>query len=207
MINVILVDDDVRFSHFIIGYLEHEKDITFSGYYENCEKALAGLEKISPDVILLDIDIPKKMSGIEAIPLFKEKLPQTKIVMFTKFDKENYLFEALKNGADGYLLKSSEPQKIIKIIKEMFHGQAPIDMTIANKLIHYFHQNPPIEPLTDRQKEILKKVAEGKTNRRIADELFISVSTVKFHIHNIYKILHVTNKAQAIAKALRDNII
>ena len=207
MIDVVLVDDDVKFSKFIIGYLEHEKDIRFCGYYKNCESALADLEDDLPDVILLDIDIPKKMSGIEAIPHFKEKLPDVKIVMFTKLDGEDYLFNALKNGADGYLLKSSKPEKIIKIIREMFNGQAPIDMTIANKLIQYFHQNPPVEPLTDRQTEILKKVAEGKTNRRIADELFISVSTVKFHIHNIYRILHVTNKAQAIAKAIKNKII
>lgn len=207
MIDVVLVDDEVGFSQFIIGYLENAEEIRFNGYFRDCEQALSELKDDIPDVILLDIDIPKKMSGIDAIPHFKKKFPETKIVMFTKFDGENYLFEALKNGADGYLLKSSPPEKIIKIIVEMFKGQAPIDMTIAYKLIDYFHKHPPVEPLTDRQTEILKKVAEGKTNKRIADELFISVSTVKFHIHNIYQILHVTNKAQAIAKAIKNKII
>ncbi|MHB2154071.1 response regulator [Calditrichota bacterium GD2] len=207
MIDVILVDDDREFSEYIIEYLKNAEDIRFCGYYEDCEKALEDIDNSLPDLILLDIVIPGKMSGIEAIPLFKEKLKDVTIAMLSKFDEKEYLFQALQNGADGYLLKSSGEEIIIKIIKEMNEGGAPIDMAIAKKLVEYFHQNPPSIQLTERQKQILEKLCQGMSNKQIANELFISLSTVKFHIRNIYQILHVTCKAQAAAKAIKNKLI
>jgi len=165
---------------------------------------------VFPDVLLLDINLPR-MTGLEAIPIFKGKWPDTKIIMLTILEDEFNIMTAIKNGADGYILKKTNPQKILDAIQQVYEGGAALTPMVAKQVLSFFQPVPKekqqLSALTKREHEILSCIVSGITNERIAAELFISTQTVRNHIKNIYEKLQVHSKAQVVAKALKEKMV
>lgn len=206
-IRITIVEDHREFREGLVSF------INFSPGYR-CETNFASVESaletsIECDVVLLDINLPGR-SGIEAIPLLKERDPDLKIIMMTIFDDSENIFNAMKAGADGYLLKNTPPQKIISAIDEVVSGGAPMSPYIARKVVDYFNKGNlggNDYNLTQRENEILTCLVDGTDSHSIANNLFISYETVRNHLKNIYRKLQVTSKSQAVSKALRENLI
>jgi DNA-binding NarL/FixJ family response regulator len=180
------------------------------GACDSVEEALdcAGME--SPDVLLLDIHLPG-MLGTDGIKSLKEKFPQMQILMLTVYDEEDRVFEAICNGACGYLLKKTPPVKLLEAIREAHQGGSPMTPQIARKVVTLFQKTaPPAAPehtLTPQEVRLLKFLADGYSYKAIAERLSISVNTVRDYIRSIYDKLHVHSKNEAVSKALRNRII
>ena len=172
--------------------------------FKTGEEAVYTIPKLKPDIVIMDISLPG-MNGIDCIREMKNKIPQTQFMMFTVYENDEKVFEALKAGASGYLLKNTGLVQMIEALKELHNGGSPMSSNIARKLVTVFREqekNPaPIEALSNRENEILQLLAKGLLYKEIADQLSISVSTVRQHIHNIYEKLHVQNRTEAINKA------
>src|SRR6185312_1023189 len=163
-------------------------------------------KKSRPNIVLMDIGLPN-ISGIEGVRTVKENLEDIQILMFTVFEDDEKIFEAIKAGASGYLLKKSSPEEIIEAVKSLYMGGAPMSASIARKVIESFqHHNTAKKndyELTTRETEILNSLIDGLSYKKLAEKYFISISTVRTHIGHIYEKLHVNSKAQAVAKALK----
>ncbi len=159
-----------------------------------------------PDILVLDIGLPD-MSGIEGVKLIKMSFPEIQVLMFTVFEDDDKIFDAIRFGASGYLLKKAPPGEIILAIEDLIKGGAPMSPSIARKVIQSFQQVPVAETqgycLTAREKEVLYCLVEGLSHKKIAEKYFVSISTIRTHISNIYEKLHVNSKAQAVARVLR----
>jgi len=178
--------------------------------YSSAEAALKDFARFRPQVVLMDIQLPD-MNGIDATRIIKEKYPDTQVMMCTVYEDDEKIFNALAAGASGYILKKSSPTALLNAIREIQNGGAPISSQIARKLVDYF-QKPKIKitkeqlpELTRREKEILKLLSEGYRNKEIAEKLFLSISTIRTHIYNIYDKLHVQSRVEAINK-MRENM-
>ena len=177
---------------------------------EAVEKARA----LKPDLILMDVNMPH-MNGLEATRIVKTERPETKIVILTVSDDDENLFEAIKSGAQGYLLKSLQSQAFFDLLNGVAQGEAPISRGLATKILGEFArhlqqdeaQAANKEDLTDREKEVLRLVAEGATNRDIAGRLNVTENTVKYHLKNILEKLHLRNRAQAVAYAMQTGLL
>lgn len=201
-IRVVIIEDDrtIREGYaFLIGSTAGCKVVAT---YSNCEDAIKKIAQDDPDVILLDVELPG-ISGIDALPKLKKLLPDAHILILTVYEQEKLIFNALGSGAAGYLTKNTPPQKIVAAIQEVMEGGGPMSAHIARMVISSF-QKSESTPLTRRETEILEQIAAGKSRKRIADELYIDMETVKSHIKNIYHKLNVHSKADAI-KTARDN--
>ena len=160
----------------------------------------------------MDIGLPG-MNGIEGIRKVKQILPDLAILVLTVYEENDHVFDALCAGACGYLVKKTPPSKLLDAIKDAYEGGAPMSSHIARKVIDFFQKKKPVTPqksnyvLTAREKEILAGLVEGHNFKAIADSLFISIETVRFHFRNIYKKLHVHSQSEAVAKALKEGII
>jgi DNA-binding NarL/FixJ family response regulator len=201
-IRVAIIEDDetIREGYaFLIGNTTGYKIV---GTYPSFEDAAKKIVQDDPDVILLDVELPG-ITGIEALPKLKKLLPETHIIILTVYEQEMLIFRSLGNGAAGYLTKNTQPEKIVAAIKEVTEGGGPMSAHVARMVISSFKRNEST-PLTCRETEILEQIATGKSRKRIADELFIDLETVKSHIKNIYYKLDVHSKADAI-KAAKDN--
>lgn len=201
MIRVAIIDDDQDIREHLEVLIDHSSGFSCAGAYANCEAAFAKIVAAQPDVILLDIEMPGYMCGTEAIARLRQLLPEVEIIMLTIHSEDRNVFDALRNGASGYLDKNFEAVQLLNAIKEVTEGGAPMSMKIARMVRDSFRHSPPQTPLTERQFEVLKKLCEGKNYNQIAKELFIAKPTVRFHIKGLYNALHVCNKAQAITKA------
>lgn len=201
-IRVAIIEDDetIREGYaYLIGNTEGYK---IAGAYASFEEAARKIANEDPDVVLLDIELPG-ISGVEAIPKLKKLLPETHILILTVYEQEDLIFRALGNGAAGYLTKNTPHDKIVAAIHEVMEGGGPMSANIARMVISSFKRNEST-PLTRRETEILEQIATGKSRKRIAEELFIDLETVKSHIKNIYHKLNVHSKADAI-KTAKDN--
>jgi DNA-binding NarL/FixJ family response regulator len=201
-ISVVIIEDDrtIREGYaFLIGNTTGYK---IAATYSSCEDALKKVAKDNPDVILLDVELPG-ISGIEALPKLKKLVADAHILILTVYEQEQLIFSALSNGASGYLTKNTPPEKIVAAIQEVMEGGGPMSAHIARMVISSFKRSE-YSPLTRRETEILEQIATGKSRKRIADELFIDMETVKSHVKNIYHKLNVHSKADAI-KAAKDN--
>jgi hypothetical protein len=201
-IRVCIIEDDetIRDGYvYLIGNTEGYKVIGSYASYEDAAKKLAA---DNPDVILLDVELPG-ISGIDALPKIKKLVPEAYILILTVYEQDMLIFRALGNGASGYLTKNTPPEKIISAIHEVMEGGGPMSAHIARMVITSFQRNEA-SPLTRRETEILEQIATGKSRKRIAQELFIDLETVKSHIKNIYHKLNVHSKADAI-KTAKDN--
>ena len=214
--NVLLVDDHQLFLEGLQNLLI-ANDIPVVGVAHNGHEAIAMAQELRPDVILMDIQMPG-CDGLEATKQIKQLLPDVKIVMLTMSADDEHLFEAIKNGATGYLLKNLDADEFFELLAGLERGEAPMTRTLATKLLTEFAQQahrPPItEPeedevdgLTERQMEVLKYIAQGWTNKEIADTLFITERTVKYHLQEILQKLHLRNRTQAVAYAVRTGLI
>ncbi len=173
--------------------------------FKTAEEALYEIPKLKPDIVIMDINLPG-MNGIECIRQVKKKTASTQFMMFTVYETDEKVFEALKAGASGYLLKNTGLLQIIEALKELHNGGSPMSANIARKLVSVFREKEnnitPVEALSHRENEILQLLAQGLLYKEIADTLSISTSTVRQHIHKIYEKLHVQNRTEAINKAL-----
>ena len=210
MINVAIVEDNKIINQTLVTLLNNSKGYKCTGSFTTCEAFLEIIETIKADVILMDIKLPG-MNGIEGVKLIKQKMPDVNILMLTIYEENDLVFEALCAGACGYLVKKTHPEKLLEAIKEANGGGAPMSSNIARKVIGFFQgtKKASTEPtlLTQREQEILKELATGKTYYAIALDLSITSDTVRFHIKNIYKKLHVHSQAEAVAEAMRKGII
>lgn len=201
-IRVSIIEDDktIREGYaYLISNTEGYKVVSTYASYEDAAKKIIHDD---PDVLLLDVELPG-ISGIDALPKLKKLIPETQILILTVYEQDMLIFRALGNGASGYLTKNTPTEKIISAIHEVMEGGGPMSAHIARMVIKSFQRNEA-SPLTRRETEILEQIATGKSRKRIAQELFIDLETVKSHIKNIYHKLNVHSKADAI-KAAKDN--
>lgn len=205
-----IIEDNKQYRLALVDLLLEATKYTVLECFESTEAATKALRtKTLPNVILSDISLPG-ISGVEAIPTIKQISPETKIIMITVHDEEEKVFNAICAGADGYLLKSDGPDQILHAIQDVLEGGASINPKIAQKILRMFSGIAPVQKkydLSEREIEILQAVVDGKTKKEIASILFLSFHTVDFHMRNIYKKLHVHSKSEAVAKALKENIV
>lgn len=205
-----IVEDDPIFKSSLEDLIEMEDQFELAYSVNSIEKAFEGFAiKSEPDVILEDIELPG-MSGIEAVSYYKKQFPNTAIIMLTIFDDDDRIFEAIKSGADGYLLKRSSGKEIIKAIKDVLNGGSPISPAIAKKMMRMLvgeSTNKKETNLTKRELTVLKLLVEGNTIDMISAELHISPFTVDTHTKNIYRKLHVHNRSSVVAKAIREGLV
>lgn len=204
-IKVCLIEDDETIRESYVFLLNNAKGIAVVSNYGTAEDALKKIAQDAPDVILLDIEMPG-ISGLDALPKFKKLLPETYILMLTVYEQANHIFRALGTGASGYLTKNTSAEKIIAAIHEVMEGGGPMSANIARLVISSF-QRSDASPLTRRETEILEHIAVGKSRKRIAEELFIDLETVKSHIKNIYQKLDVHSKEDALKTAKEQKFI
>jgi DNA-binding NarL/FixJ family response regulator len=214
-IRVLVVDDHALFRRGLEMVLDGETDIDVVGEASDGHEALERAEETTPDVVLMDVRMPKR-SGIEATRAIKDTLPSTKILMLTISDEEEDLYEAIKAGASGYLLKEISIEEVAEAVRQVHAGQSLISPSMASKLLTEFatmvkrrdeRTQVPGPRLTDRELEVLKLVAKGMNNRDIGSELFISENTVKNHVRNILEKLHLHSRMEAVVYAVREKLL
>jgi len=210
MIKVGIVEDNVKIRNLIQRYLDMQDGISCSVAVESVEEVLDYLkEQELPDILLMDIQLPG-MSGIEGIGIIKQDYPEIDIIMLTVYHDSHKIFDSLKAGASGYLLKHTSLPEIKDAVEDLAKGGAPMSPQIARKVIQYFNTNQakkkPESNLTAREQDIVNGLVDGLSYKMIADRYDISIDTVRAHIRNIYKKLHVNSKAEVIAKSLRGEI-
>ena len=214
-IRVLIVDDHALFRRGLQMVLESEHDIDVVSEATDGDEAVERAEATTPDVVLMDVRMPKR-SGIEATRMIKEILPSTQILMLTISDEEADLYEAIKAGAAGYLLKEISIDEVSNAVRAVHQGQSLISPSMASKLLNEFasmvkrqddRAQLPGPRLTDRELEVLKLVAKGLNNRDIGQELFISENTVKNHVRNILEKLHLHSRMEAVVYAVREKLL
>lgn len=174
--------------------------------FKTAEEALHDLPELHPDIVIMDINLPG-MNGIDCVKHVKKSIPRTQFMMFTVYENDEKVFEALKAGASGYLLKNTGLLQITESLKELYNGGSPMSSNIARKLVTIFREQQAepeaehVEPLSKRENEVLQQLAKGLLYKEIAEQLSISTGTVRQHIHKIYEKLHVQNRTEAINKA------
>ncbi len=204
-ITVAIIEDDSMIRESYSYLIANSDGFEVVGAYKSYEEAAKNFLNIRPDVILLDVELPG-INGIEALPKIKKLLPTVQILILTVYENNETVFDALSQGASGYLTKNTSSNKIIEAIKEVLEGGAPMSAGVARLVINSFQRNQN-SPLSKRETEVLENVSLGKSRRRIADELFIDMETVKTHIKNIYQKLDVHSKADAIKTAKENKFI
>ena len=210
-IKVAIFDDNKNLLDSLFQLINGSSGFECVGAFPNCNELINDLIKSKPDVVLMDIEMPG-MSGIEAVLVIKSNFPKVKILMETIFEDDEKVFATICNGAEGYILKNTPPVEILEAIKEIYEGGAPMTPSIAFKVLKMFRNKTSstnIEDflLTDREKEVLNCLIKGMSYKLIAEKCFISVETVNGHIRNIYKKLQVHSKGEAVAKAIKRNIV
>lgn len=215
VIRVLIADDQAVFRRGLYVVLGTEDDIDVVAEAEDGEEAVARAEETAPDVVLMDVRMPR-VNGIEAARRIRETLPSTKILMLTVSDEEEDLFEAIKAGANGYLLKEISVEEVASAIHSVMAGESRISPSMAAKLLSEFtslakvaqeKENLPAPVLTARELEVLKLVARGMSNKDVADELYISENTVKNHVRNILEKLHLHSRMEAVMYAVRKRLL
>ena len=202
-LNVAIVEDDERFRKSLARWVESTPGLHCSGSYPSAEEALQSIPKTDCEVVIMDINLPA-MSGIECVRRLRIESPALQIVMLTVHEDSDLIFKALQAGAHGYLLKRSSPDKILEAIVDVSRGGAPMSSNIARKVVHSFQTPIPSAEqlnLTPREEQILGGVVRGLINKEIADELSISIETIRVHLKNIYEKLHVRSRTEAALRA------
>jgi two-component system NarL family response regulator len=213
-IRVLIADDSPLFRRGLIVVLGTEDDIEVVAEAENGEDAIQKAEETAPDVVLMDVRMPR-VNGIDAARSIKDGSPATKIIMLTVSDEDDDLYEAIKAGANSYLLKEVSVEEVPEAIRAVVHGQSLISPSMASKLLTEYtslarraeeKQQFPSPGLTSRELEVLKLVARGRSNREIGEELYISENTVKNHVRNILEKLHLHSRMEAVIYAVRERM-
>ena len=203
-ISIAIVEDLDAVRNGLKDFISLNTDFLVLAAYKTGEEALVNLPQITPDIVIMDINLPG-MNGIECIRQVKDKSPGTQFMMFTVYENDEKVFEALKAGASGYLLKSTGLLQIAESVQELHQGGSPMSANIARKLVNLFRETPKETPFMDllspREKQILQLLAKGLLYKEISEQLQITTGTVRIHIHKIYDKLHVQNRTEAINKA------
>ncbi len=204
---VAIIEDNEIFRESLSAYINELEHYFLLGAYNSFEDALKDFENDNyPDLVLMDIGLPG-INGIEGTKIIKTKFPATDLIIITVHENSQMVFEALKAGACGYLTKSAGFQELTKALQILAAGGAPMSHKISKMVVSSFQLNHNDHTLSDREKQVLKLIAQGKTYSLIAEELFISKTTVRTHIRNIYQKLHVNSKAEAIKTANEKKMI
>ena len=210
MVNVMLIEDQREVREGLAVLINGSPGFSCIASFRTMEEALGAIEDRPPDVVLTDIGLPG-MSGIEGIRILKERHPNLPVVALTVYDDDEDIFDALCAGACGYLLKNVAPARLLESLKEVVSGGAPMSPEIARRVVNLFREfrTPERAPhsLTQQEAELLRLMVAGHSYKTAASDLGISVSTVSFHLQNIYSKLQVHSKSEAVAKALRNRIV
>ncbi len=211
MITTVIIEDVEFVRNGIAEIINSADGFKCIAAFEDCETMLEQIENLLPDVIITDIGLPG-ISGIEGIKEVKKILPNQTIVVLTIHEENDKIFEAIMAGASGYLPKKTPPSELIQAIKEAHEGGSPMNSEIAGKVINLLRNIAPkkeevVIDLSEREYDILKSISNGLGYKRIASNLYISIETVRYHIKNIYKKLHVCSQSEAVAKAIKRGLI
>ncbi len=207
MITVTITDDKRDIRDGIQIMLESVEDIACAGVFKNGKSSIQDIPNLNPDVVLMDIGLPD-ISGIDCVRILKQQMPQVDIIMLTVKSDDESIFKSLKAGACGYLTKNVFPNKLLDSIREAQNGGAPMSTPIARRVVSFFNGSKnPAYNLTEREREVLTLLCQGKSYKVIAESLFVSINTVGYHLKNIYNKLHVNSKAEAMVKASNEGIV
>ncbi len=212
IIRVVVVDDQRLFTRGLSGLVDMVPGLEVVGVAHDGAQGVELCRKEEPDVVLMDISMPK-MDGISATREIKDLLPQTAVIILTGHEEDEHVFEGIKAGAQGYLLKDSEPEDLARAIRTVYAGNTLIAPDLAQKMLNTFQAGgsggsrlaPP--PLTGRELEVIRALAQGMSDRQIARSLGISEKTVRNHTSNIYRKLHIFDRTQAVIYAVREGVI
>jgi DNA-binding NarL/FixJ family response regulator len=210
-IRVAIFEDNNRLREGLSQLINGSYGFACVSSHPNCDDIVKHITETQPDVVLMDIEMPG-INGIEGVIKIKERFPEIKILMETIFDDDEKIFNSIRAGAEGYILKNTPPTEILKAIKEIMEGGSPMTPSIAHQVLKMARQRPVIVSkekfdLTKRETEILACLVEGMSYKMIADECTVSMDTVNMHIKNIYKKLQVHSKTEAVIKALKGKIV
>jgi DNA-binding NarL/FixJ family response regulator len=206
-IKIAIFEDNDSLRESLVYLLKNTDEYEVTGDYNHCNEAATIARVYQPDVVLMDIDMPGE-SGIKGVSLIKEARPQTAVIMYTVFEDDEKLFQCLCAGANGYLLKKTNPAKLFAAIQEVLEGGAPMSPSIARKVLNSFRQGKTnLYSLSAREVQVLQLLTKGYSTKMIAAELAISFDTARLHLKNIYHKLHVNCGKEAIVKALKEHIV
>jgi DNA-binding NarL/FixJ family response regulator len=210
MINLLIYEDNPQLREGLTMLIDGTDGFNVMASFKNCNNVVEQVEAFDPHVILMDIDMPG-INGIEGLKLIRQHNQKVKILMLTVFDDNKNVFEALKNGANGYILKKTPPNKLLEYIQEANTGGAPMTASIATQVLQMFaslnNNHNDQYNLSDREKEVLQLLVNGYSYKMIASEMFIAIDTVRSHIKKIYEKLQVNSKSEAVAKAFKDKLV
>ena len=202
-ISIVEDQDDMRES--LVEWLANAPGLRCVGAHANAQAALRNIPAENPDVVLMDINLPG-MNGIQCVSRLKERMPKTQVLMLTTYDESDLIFDSLRAGANGYLLKNMPREELVQAVEQVHAGGAPMSLQIARRVISFFHQNKKaaaeLEQLTAREQDILRLLAKGYLYKEIADQLAISMSTVRTHVSSVYEKLHVHSRTEAAMKLM-----
>ena len=210
-IRVIIFEDNNSLRQGLFQLIHDSEGFECAGAFEDGSEVLRQLEETRPDVVLMDIAMPGR-NGIEAVRLIRQHFPAVRILMQTIFEDNEKIFQSILVGASGYILKTTTPSRLLEFIRETFEGGAPMSPSVATRVLGIVKQqsaftHPVAFQLSEREKEILSRLVNGMSYKLIAAHCCISIDTVRGHIRNIYDKLHVHSKGEAIATALKGNIL
>lgn len=202
-IAISIVEDQPVMRESLVEWVNSAPGLRCVGSHASAEEALRDIPEERPDVVLMDINLPH-MNGIRCVSRLKELLPKTQVLMLTTYDEGDMIFDSLRAGANGYLLKNMQREDLVEAVQQVHAGGAPMSLGIARKVINHFHQPKKsaseLDRLTARELDILKLLAKGYMYKEIADQLGISMSTVRTHITAVYEKLHVQSRTEAAMK-------
>jgi DNA-binding NarL/FixJ family response regulator len=204
LISVAIVDDDTDVLSNLSWMIDQADGFRCSGTFNSCDDLFDRLSEPLPDVMLMDIGLPGK-SGIECTRELKRMYPSIRIVMQTVYSDDEKIFESLRAGAIGYILKKSPIIKVLQAVSDAYEGGAPMSGEVARRVLTFFHEpelDDEMASLSAREHEVLEALIEGRSYKAISEKLYLSVHTVRFHIHHIYEKLHVRSRGEAMAKLL-----
>jgi DNA-binding NarL/FixJ family response regulator len=207
MIRIVIVEDNKTIRDGLSLLINATDGLKCVATYRDCESMLLEAKQDNPDLILMDIGLPG-MTGIEGTRKVKEFFPDMLVLVLSVYEDDENIFDALCAGACGYLIKKTPPARLIEAILEAYDGGSPMSAHIARKVVGYFHHNVKKSDdldinLSEREKEILSSLSQGNSYKMIADSVNISIDTVRYHIRNVYKKMHVHSQSEAVATALR----